>query len=73
MGYISLPLEKVCEKADAAYFETQFAHLQAHTGCKAPYDHAEISVSVKDHDILPALNVFADIDVDLYVRLTHLS
>ena len=56
----------------AAYFETELAQVQAYTSSKASHDHAEISIRVEDHHVLPVLRVFADIDVDLDVYLTCL-
>lgn len=47
--------------------------MQAYTSGEASYDHAEISVRVEDHRIIPVLHVFTDIDVDLDVYLTCLS
>jgi len=60
-------------EAYPAYFETQLAHVQSYAGSEASHNHAEISISVEDHGILPVLRVFADIDVDLDVYLTRLS
>jgi hypothetical protein len=56
----------------AAYFETELAQVQAHTSSEASHDHAEISIRVEDHHILPVLRIFADIDVDLDIYLTCL-
>ena len=53
-----------------AYFETELAQVQAYTSSEASHDHAEISIRVEDHHILPVLRIFADIDVDLNVYLS---
>ena len=56
-----------------AYFETELAKLQAYTSGEASHDHAEISVRVEDHHVLPVFRILADIDVDLDVHLSCLS
>jgi hypothetical protein len=56
----------------AAYFETELAQVQAYTSSEASHDHAEISIRMEDHHILPVLRIFADIDVDLDVYLSFL-
>lgn len=56
----------------AAYFKAELAQVQAYTSSEASHDHAEISIRVEDHHILPALRIFADIDVDLHIYLTCL-
>jgi hypothetical protein len=46
--------------------------VQAYTSSEASHDHAEISIRVEDHHILPVLRTSTDIDVDLDVYLTCL-